>query len=198
MGYYKNLQTGEIKYSNSNLASMLYDENGNSMVNPTYVAATYGDYAKYTNPGLANTQYQYLVDPNLKGGHAGQETLQNLINSRSNYLEQSSKPYEQALYGMMSYGNPALQNQYINQAIPKVMNSFTQAEGMTNRMAGAGGMAFDPTESKLSDRLNALKQSETVAATAKTIRNRLKERDLMTALGMSSTAGGVAKEATNG
>ena len=138
------------------------------------------------------TSGEYLVDPAIE---AGQPTLAELIKKRGEYVEATSAPYKQQLYGMMSYGNPNLESDYFNAAIPQIQQSYRQASGMQNRLAGATGVNLDQAEQTLLGRMNALKQEETIGSAAKQIKQRLKERDLTSALGTTGASNEIINQA---
>lgn len=106
-----------------------------------------------------------------------------LIKNRQQWMDETIKPYEDALFAGMSYDNPNLATDAFNTAIPNIQRNYSDAQGVTDRAMQSAGMSFDPTEQKLNARLGKLKQQETISKTANTIRQRLKERDLNTALG---------------
>jgi hypothetical protein len=131
-----------------------------------------------------NTMADMLVDPNA----SAQDTYAGFLKKRAEYVTQSSRPYEEALFAGMSYGNPNLEQDTINQAIPQVQQSIKDSSGIIDRTMGSAGMAYDDTQQRLSDRLNKLKESGTISQTAAMIKQRLKDRDLGTALGTGSSA----------
>lgn len=137
-------------------------------------------------------QNPYLVDPNIE---AGQAQLAELIKRRGAYIEETSKPYREQLFGTMSYGNPNLESDYFNAAIPQIQKDYRQAADLTGRTAGATGVGFDSIENKLASRLNILGQEQTIASAAKNIKQRLRERDLTTALGTVGATNEVIKGA---
>lgn len=138
------------------------------------------------------TAKSFMVDPNIG---AGQETLAELIRRRGEYIQTSSEPYKQQLFGSMSYNNPNLETDYFNAAIPRVQQSYQQATGIENRLSGATGINLDLAEKRLMNRMNILKQEETIGSAAKQIKQRLKERDLSASLGTAGATNEVMNQA---
>ena len=165
-----------------------------SIPDPAYTPITEDAYNNYMgiHTGLTAEQSKYIVDPNLA---AGQATLADLIKRRGAYIEETSKPYREQLFGTMSYGNPSLESDYFNAAIPQIQKDYRQAADLTNRTAGATGVGMDAIENKLVSRLNTLGQEQTIASAAKNIKQRLRERDLTTALGTVGATNEVIKGA---
>lgn len=126
---------------------------------------------KETNPFYVDTN----ADP--------QAVYSNLITNRQKWMTETAKPFEDALFAGMSYNNPNLATDAFNKAVPQIQSNYTGAIDTTNRAMQSAGMNFDATEQRLNSRLGKLKQEETIAKTANTIKQRLKERDLNTALG---------------
>ena len=140
-----------------------------------------GALARPTSHQVTPELNAFTIDP----AASGQGALAGLITKRGDYIEQSSAPYKSALFNTMSYGNPQLESQYNSAAIPQIQQSFRQASDITNRTAGATGVGIGGTDQRLMDRLSTLKQEETIAGAAKQIKQRLKERDMSAALGVS-------------
>lgn len=168
--------------------SMEPDPRYQSISQSDYFAAQ--DFLKGTSSNSPTSDF--YVDPNIG---VGQPTLAELIKKRGAYIEQTSAPYRQALFKGMSFGNPNLESDYFKAAIPQIQQSYKQAADITGRTAGATGVDISGVEQKLANRLSLLGQEQTIADAAKTIKQRLKERDLSTALGVSGATNEVMQGA---
>lgn len=151
-----------------------------------------GVYTPYTTNTDTSSYGLYSVPTTIE---AGQATLADLINKRGEYIENTSAPYKQELFNMLSYNNPNVESDAFNAAIPQIQRSYRQAVGMENRTAQAAGINLDDAEQKLMQRMSLLKQEETIGSAAKQIKQRLKERELTAALGSAGSSNEVISQA---
>jgi hypothetical protein len=140
------------------------------------------------NTKQAVSTSQFYVDP-----YAGpQDRMADLTRSRSDFIQQKSKPLEEKLFGYSTYDNPNLEQQYFDQAVPTINNAYNAERQSMGRTMDSSGMDFSGVEQKLYDRLSSLNKQESIASAATNIKNRLRDRELMIGFGGSqASAAGV-------